>query len=215
VPPAQLFAEWLLQGASAVISPGPISTAVVTAAPRTGHRTGPLISTGHALTELFIVAGLALGLGVVMQRPMVAQVIGLVGGAFLVWMGGGMLWGAARGTISLPTGDETTNPANGLSLIGLGVGATLSNPFWYIWWMTVASRYVLQARALGWLAVLVFYVGHISIDYTWNSTLGSAVGLGRRWFSNTTYRVLLALAGAFLIYLGVKFVLTALGGVDL
>jgi threonine/homoserine/homoserine lactone efflux protein len=44
-----------------VISPGPVSTAIVTEGVRRGSRAGPLVSTGHALMELAMVGALALG----------------------------------------------------------------------------------------------------------------------------------------------------------
>ena len=56
----------------AVISPGPISTTVVTEGARRGFRTGPLVSTGHALTELVMVGALVLGMGQALEHPVLA-----------------------------------------------------------------------------------------------------------------------------------------------
>jgi hypothetical protein len=48
-------------------------------------------------------------------------------------------------------------------------------------------------------------------EWMLQGALGSAVGLRQRWLDNTTYRLVLALAGLVLVYLGIKFVLSALG----
>jgi threonine/homoserine/homoserine lactone efflux protein len=90
-------------------------------------------------------------------------------------------------------------------LIGLGVLATVSNPFWYAWWLTVAAGYLAQARTLGLSAVLVFYFGHICADYAWDTVLSVIVGGGRRWMSDGIYRALVLACGVFFLYLGWVF----------
>jgi len=90
-------------------------------------------------------------------------------------------------------------------LIGLGALATVSNPFWYAWWLTVAAGYLAQARALGLSAVFVFYLGHICADYAWDTVLSVVVGGGRRWMTDGIYRALILICGGFFLYLGWVF----------
>ncbi len=56
----------------AVISPGPVTAAIVSEAPRRGWRVGPLIATGHIALELvfisLITGGFMVYLGVVFAR---------------------------------------------------------------------------------------------------------------------------------------------------
>lgn len=206
---ADLFLTSFLLAVPAVVSPGPVSTAIVTAGARQGIRVGPLVSTGHAAMELLMVVGLALGFSGLMQQPVLAGLIGLVGGGVMLFMGLSLLWGVWRGKLSLPGVDETQPRATAGSLMGLGIVATLTNPFWYGWWVSIGGACVSQARQLGWLVVGGFFVAHIAVDYGWNSILAGVIGSGRRWINNTVYRGLLAAAGLFLLYIGVLFLLKA------
>jgi threonine/homoserine/homoserine lactone efflux protein len=87
----QLFIYSFAVGFSAVASPGPVSTAIVSQAPRRGWLVGPLVATGHSLTELIMMILIAAGLSAGMARPGVQTLIAIVGGLLLVWMGGNML----------------------------------------------------------------------------------------------------------------------------
>jgi len=201
-----LFAFSFAVGFAAVVSPGPVSTAIVSESARRGFFVGPLVATGHSFLELILAVALALGLAAGLNRPGIQIAIGLVGGAFLVWMGGGMIVGVLRRQIDLPQA-QAGGPGLGSPwrMVGLGAAATLANPFWYAWWVAVAANYLLAAQALGWAGVLAFYFGHISADYAWDSVLSGVVAGGRRWLNNTVYRLLIAGCGLYLVYLGGQF----------
>ena len=93
---------------------------------------------------------------------------------------------------------------NDWQLLGLGMLATISNPFWYAWWVTVAAGYLAQAEALvGGIAA--FYLGHITADFAWNTTLSTIIGGGKRWITDRVYQIIILLSGAFFIYLGIVF----------
>lgn len=209
--PVDLFLISFLLAVPAVISPGPVSTAVVTAGARQGLRVGPLVSTGHAAMEFLMVGGLALGFSGLMQQPVLVGIIGLVGGALMLFMGLSLIRGVWQGQMSLPGIDEEQPRSTARSLMGMGVVATLTNPFWYGWWVSIGGACVSEARRLGWLVVGLFFVGHIVVDYGWNSFLAGVIGSGRRWINNTVYRALLVVAGLFLIYIGALFLLRAAG----
>jgi threonine/homoserine/homoserine lactone efflux protein len=193
-----------------VISPGPVSTAIVTEGMRRGFRAGPLVATGHALMELLMVGALALGMGHVLERPVLASAIGLLGGGFLLWMGGTITWGAAQRRTRLPRADESTSQTDH-SLISLGIATTMGNPFWYAWWIGVGGGYVLMTRQHGFIALATFYVGHVLADYLWDTLPASVVGSGRRWLTDRIYQALLLACGLFLLYTGVRFVWTGIG----
>jgi threonine/homoserine/homoserine lactone efflux protein len=188
-----------------VISPGPVSAAVVTEGARRGFRVGPLVATGHALTELLMVGALALGMGEVMKRPLLAAAIGILGGLFLLWMGGTMAWGAVRDRPRLPRAGEGPELGAGHSLIGLGVATTLSNPFWYVWWVGAGGGYVLTTRQQGLIALAAFYLGHIAADYAWDTLLASVVASSRSWLSDRVYQGLLLVCSLFLVWTGMRF----------
>ncbi len=203
-----LFAFSFIVGFGAVITPGPISTAIVTESARRGFIVGPLVALGHCALELIMVLLLALGLGAGLNTPAVTLVIAVLGGALLVWMGAGMAWDALRGKLRLPRPGADVRVLSNWQLLGLGVAATLVNPFWYAWWVTVGASYMAlpAVAALGVAGLIAFYLGHIAGDLLWDSVLSGVVGRGRRWITDGLYKWLLVACGGYLVYLGVVFV---------
>jgi len=193
-------------GFGAVVTPGPVTTAIISESARRGFIVGPLVSTGHAILELIMVLLLALGVSSGLNTPVITTLIAILGGLLLLWMGLGMVRGAWIGRIRLPQPGDETRTLNKRQLVGLGMGATIVNPFWYAWWVTIAATYIVTAQALGHAGVLAFYFGHISADYLWNSVLSGVVGSGRKWISDGVYKWIIIVCGAYLIYLGIVFV---------
>jgi len=197
-------------GFGAVVSPGPVSAAIVTHSPRRGWLAGPLVATGHSFLEFLIVVLIFYGLSTSLAHPNIQLVIAFMGGILLIWMGFTMIRDAwkNKALIDNPMNDQRV--LSNRQLILLGVITTLSNPFWYAWWVTVAAGYLVEAQTLGIPAVLAFYFGHIAADYSWDTALSSIIGGGRKWITPAIYRILILVCGGFLIYLGVQFLLKGL-----
>jgi len=104
---AAIFVFSFAVGMGAVVSPGPVSTAIVSQSASRGWLVGPLISAGHALLELVAVVLIVLGLSTALANPAIQTGVSLVGGLLLLWMGGGLLLGAWRGRLRLPTTGQT------------------------------------------------------------------------------------------------------------
>jgi threonine/homoserine/homoserine lactone efflux protein len=195
----------------AVVSPGPVMAAIVTEAPRQGWRVGPLVALGHTFLELIVVLLLGIGLSFGLASPLARKGIAVAGGILLIFIGGSYLVGTLRGTIKLPQA-ETAAPERSLfTMVLLGIGTTVSNPFWYTWWVTVAAGYLAQARELSLLAVGIFYIGHISADFAWDTTLSVATSAGTRFLTDKRYRILIVITGLFMLYLGIAFLLSVKG----
>jgi len=197
----------------AVLTPGPVTTAIISQSPRLGWVTGLFVSVGHALLELVIVMLITLGLSGVLGAPSVQIVIAILGGLLLLYMGGSMLIGTAKGKMILPEQDSIKEKLSYGRLLTLGVAASLSNPFWYAWWMTAAAVYLLEAKAIGWLIVAGFYFGHISADFVWNLLLSTMIGSGKKLITNKVYSTLISLCAGFLIYLAFKFLAAGYQGI--
>lgn len=166
---------------------------------------GPLVALGHSILEFVIVVLIAVGLSSGLAQASIQMVIAILGGLFLLWMGGSMLLGAWQGKIRIPGISANTKIMTRWQFVTLGMMATISNPFWYAWWVTVAAGYLVQAQALGISSVAAFYVGHISADFAWDTTLSTVIGGGRKWITDTIYRWIIGVCGGFFIYLGVWF----------
>lgn len=193
----------------AVISPGPVTAAVLSESPRYGWRVGPIVTIGHALLELIMVLLIAIGFSSGLATPGIQRGIAFGGGSLLIFIGVSYLISAGRGSMRLPQASGQQSPRSIRALFSLGVLTTLSNPFWYAWWVTVAAGYLAEVRALGMAALGAFYLGHISTDFGWNSLLSSITAAGRRWLTPGRYRALLGLTGVAMAYFGLAFLRSA------
>ncbi|NQU96057.1 MAG: LysE family transporter [Chloroflexi bacterium] len=190
-------------GFSGAAAPGPLLAFTIRESVRSGFRAGPLVSAGHVLLELPLVVGLAWGLGGFLNRDPVVAGISLAGGAFLLWMGGGLV---LRPGSHLPEADRDGVGAGGLrrTVFG-GVVISLVNPFWTIWWATIGLGFLAWAQESGRAGVGAFYVGHALSDFAWYTFVAVAVASGGRVMGPRLYRGLLVGCGVFLIGLGVWF----------
>lgn len=202
-----IFAFSFVLAIGAVMSPGPVSTAIVSQAPRLGWKVGPLISVGHAFLEFLIVIALAFGFQSFLAQSNIESAISFAGGTLLMWMGISLIRVVASGRMQLPKALSASIPLERSTIIRLGILATLANPFWYAWWIAVPPSYLAQASSIGLLPLGAFYLGHISADFLWNSFLASAISSGRRWMNNRTYAILLGASALFFVYLGITFLL--------
>jgi threonine/homoserine/homoserine lactone efflux protein len=197
----------------AVLTPGPITTTIISQAPRLGWKAGLLVSIGHAIMEFVMVVSITLGLSGVLGAPTVQVVIAILGGLLLLYMGTTMLVDALKGKMKLPAKEEGAGRLSSSRMMGLGILTSLSNPFWYAWWMTAAAIFLLQAKAVSWLLVVGFFIGHIAADFIWNVLLATVVGSGKKFITDRIYAVLISFCGAYLVYLAATFLITGYQGI--
>jgi threonine/homoserine/homoserine lactone efflux protein len=96
-----IFGSSFLISLSGALMPGPLFTLSVRETLRRGFWVGPLLATGHALIELALVVGLALGLSEFLGEGKGTAVVAMLGGLFLIWMGYEMLRTAPRQELRL------------------------------------------------------------------------------------------------------------------
>ena len=204
-----LFLTSFLVGLSGAATPGPLLMVNITEVARRGFWAGPTVALGHSLLELVTVALLGFGLSPVLSNGLVPGLVGLLGGAFLLWIGQKTLRGAP--TLSLAAEVATVRPWIARGPLVAGVTASISNPYWLVWWATVGASFTVTALTLGMLGLAVFYVGHISADFAWYSFVAAIVATGRRFMTDAVYRGLLIACAVFLLALGGFFILSGVG----
>ena len=202
----ELFITSFLVGLSGAATPGPLLMVNITEVARRGFWAGPAVALGHSLLELVTVALLALGLSPLLSSGMVPGMVGLLGGLFLLWIAQKMLRSAPR--LSLAAEIATVRPGLVRGPIVAGVTASISNPYWLVWWATVGAGFTVTALASGVAGIGAFYLGHISAGFAWYSFVAGIVATGRRFMTDPVYRGLLVACAIFLIALGAFFVLS-------
>lgn len=197
-----LFVSSLILGFSGAMPPGSLLSLVVAQSVEQGFLVGPLVITGHAFLEAAMVVGLTLGLSRLLRRKGVTGVIGILGGAFLVWMAWSLLSSAPRAVLST-SGAGTALSAARLVLYGAVFSAT--NPYWVMWWAFAGVTYVTEAAKQGVAGLAAFFTGHVLADYLWYSLVSGALAAGRQVMPLWLYRSLLGLCGAFLLLMAGYF----------
>jgi threonine/homoserine/homoserine lactone efflux protein len=218
---------------SGAVMPGPLFTytiAKAVQAPRRGFLVGLWVCLGHAALEALLITGLLAGLSELLHSRLLIWVVGGLGSLLLLYMGVGQLRDAIRGRVpQLAAGGSPvpgvapaaaaspagTAPAaaTGLQRLPSAVGGavvSMSNPYWWIWWATVGSAFLVQYR-IGWGTwplLAAFFLGHEAGDLAWYLTVSSLLHWGRRRISPRLYRGILAACGifvsAFAVYLVVS-----------
>lgn len=202
-----LFITAFLVGLSGALMPGPLLTVTIAESARRGFMAGPLIVLGHALLELALIIALLAGLAYFLQKSQVTNVISVVGGIFLIFMGLNMLSDALKGRVTLATSEKEMVKSINMHPVLAGILVSLSNPYWVIWWATVGLTYLTLALKSGVFGVASFFTGHIMADLFWYSLIAAAIAGGRRFLKQKIYQAIIILCGLFLAGLGGYFIM--------
>ncbi len=205
-----LFITSFIVGFSGAMMPGPLLAVDVAESPSKGYITGPILTGGHAIAELAVVILLSLGLAALAENRAISGGIGIVGGAMLIFMGIGMLYDLIRKKIEMKQDPSQAKKSGRLVLDG--IVTTLSNPYWFVWWATTGSAFLVKSLDHGAVGPAVFYVGHILSDLVWYSLVAFLVWRGRKLIVGQGYKFLIGICGLFLIYLGGSFIYDGISG---
>ncbi|MFC1475054.1 LysE family transporter, partial [Candidatus Zixiibacteriota bacterium] len=173
-----LFFNSFMVGFSGAMMPGPLLAVGISETPRHGWQTGPIISFGHAIAEIFIVVALSLGLAALAENGIVTTVISIVGGAALIYMGGGMGYDIIKNRINYEIIESDKQSKH--KLTGKGITATLSNPYWFVWWATTGLAFLVKSLKFGVIGPVVFYFGHILSDFVWYTVVSIILWSGKK-----------------------------------
>ena len=204
---ATIFSASFILALSGALMPGPLLTVTVSESVKMGFKAGPLIITGHALLELLLIIALIWGLGPFLKIPFITGMIALIGGVILFWMGLSMV----RSTPSSPVNNRD-NPSSSkipvfTSPLLMGIFASLSNPYWSLWWATVGLSYLISSMKFGLLGIFIFFIGHISADYLWYILVSIGISKGKGVISDRLYSGLIRICGFFLMGFAGWFIL--------
>lgn len=203
-----LFLTSFLVGLSGALMPGPLLVATVRGTYLYGPLAGPLVTLGHGLIELGAVLALAFGLGQFVSSELVMAIVGLAGGSALAFLGSGMVRDGLRGKPALA--EPGSEEVGRFGPIISGLVASVVNPYWVTWWLTIGASYVLLSLKQGWLGLPFFYTGHILSDLVWLTFVSVALSQGKRLLGERLYAGLIFVCGLFLLALAGWFIYSGL-----
>lgn len=187
---------------SGVLAPGPVMTSAIAGGTKSKYA-GFFISLGHSAIELPLLAIIALGAGFIFEHPVAKFSIGLVGGAYLLWMGWQMLK-ELKNYHEMKLISNTRGPF----MTGLILSAT--NPYFTLWWATVGLNLAKDAAALGVLAIILFAIVHSLCDMTWLELVSFTSFKGTKLLSEKNQKRVLACCAAAIIFFGIYFIYKSL-----
>jgi len=199
----ELFFLSFVLGLTGAMSPGPFLSFAIAESARRGRHVGPQLVLGHAVPELALMLLITLGLGGLLTRKPFLAVISFIGGALLIYMG----IGAIRGLRDYALSAAPKARGSRLHPILSGIVLSVSNPYWLIWWLSVAVGYVMLAKSLGLAALVAFFAGHISADLAWYTFVSCGAHLGGRRIGARVLRTVLLVCNLFLIFFGAYFLI--------
>jgi threonine/homoserine/homoserine lactone efflux protein len=210
----EIFFGAMVVGFSGALTPGPMLTLVISSAAEKGFWTSFFIVAGHALLELVVVAAFFLGLIRYLENPLIARIIGIVGGVFLLYLGADILVSVARNKFKIDfrsmINKRTINTRSTGIIVLKGILVSLMNPYWYIWWISIGAAFIIKSVKFDMGGVTAFYTGHISADFIWYLFIGFLISTGRRFLNQKVYNGILIACSIFLFYLGIRFIVDAL-----
>ena len=206
----EIFFGSLIVAFSGALVPGPMFTLVVTSVAQKGFWTSVFIVVGHSILELLIVILFFLGILKYLDNPVVVKVISILGGTFLLYMAASIIYSVVKKRVRLDL-DKTRikgnlGTKNTFIIVGKGILISLANPYWYIWWLTIGAAFMVRSVTISFGGVSAFYIGHILADFIWFLFVGFVVSTGRRFLNQKVYIGILLACSAFLVYLGIRFI---------
>jgi threonine/homoserine/homoserine lactone efflux protein len=187
---------------SGALMPGPLLTVTISESIKRGKWTGIFLIIGHGILELGLILLILAGFGSLFKIDKVVGIISLIGGTILIWMG----WDTATKAKGLSLSYHMEKPSNlSYGPILTGILASISNPYWSIWWATIGIGYMAASLIHGWIGITSFFIGHISADFAWYTLVSFSVTSGKRFISNRIYRAVLITCGVILCLFGIIF----------
>lgn len=187
---------------SGALSPGPVTAVTISHGTRDRHA-GARIAIGHATIELPFVIILTAGFAQILESAGVRIGLGLAGGACLIWMGLSLLRSARSARVT------SSGAATDRSSVSAGLLLTATNPYFYLWWLSVGMVLVVQASSLGLAAFVLFIVVHWLCDLVWLWMLSALSFKGGNLFGERFQTGTFVVCGLALAGFGVKFVADA------
>lgn len=184
-----------------VMAPGPVTVATVAAGARRPHA-GALIALGHGVIELPLILLILVGIGPLFEIDSVKIGIGILGGAFLAWMG-------VRILLDLRKNDPAGAADDARGPLATGIVLTGGNPYFLLWWATIGLALTTEAAELGAVAFAVFATVHWLCDLVWLEALSVASFMGSKLVGGRIFRVVLAVCAISLLVFAALFVYDA------
>ncbi len=186
---------------SGVLLPGPLFAVTIEKATK-WKTAGALIALGHGVIEFPLMFLIYFVLSQLVLPTAVQIGIGLVGGAFMIYMGVQAFRNRKK--------EETLKTNSSRDSLLAGLWTTAANAGFILWWLTVGTELILNAEQFGLLGFTAFAGIHWLCDLAWYSAFALAIYTSRRFWTKRVHQVVALFCVAVFIGFGVYFFGSAL-----
>ena len=181
--------------------PGPLFAVTIEKAAKR-KTAGALIALGHGVVE-FPLMFLIFFLLSEFEVPWYIQAgISLVGGFLMIWMG-------VQTFRNRNKPDEKYVGSRQDSLLA-GVRTTAANPGFILWWLTVGTALILNAKSFGLAGFSVFAGLHWSCDFVWYTVVAFLIFKSHKFWTARVHQGITFFCVAVLLGFGARFLSSAL-----
>lgn len=191
----------MLISLSGVLMPGPLFAATLKKA-ATSKTAGALIAVGHGIVE-FPLMFLIYFLLSQFELPSIVQVaVGVVGGLLMIFMGVQTFRNRHK---------HNDAPASlKRDSVFAGVWTTAANAGFILWWLTIGTTLILNAKIFGFLGFSIFAGVHWLVDFSWYAVVALLIFKSQRLWTERVHLAITLFCAAVFIGFGAYFFGSAL-----
>jgi threonine/homoserine/homoserine lactone efflux protein len=195
------LASVLLISLSGVLMPGPLFAVTIKKASK-NKTAGVLIAVGHGIVE-FPLMLLIFFLLSQFTIPSIVQVgVGLIGGFLMVFMG-------LQAFRNRHKQDESAVSMKRESILA-GAWTTAANAGFILWWLTIGTTLILNAKLFGLLGFSIFAGVHWLTDFAWYTVVALLIFKSQRFWTERTQMGITLFCVAVFVGFGAYFMVSAL-----
>jgi threonine/homoserine/homoserine lactone efflux protein len=205
----EIFKAFLLGlsvGLTGALVPGPMLFATIEVSLKKSWLAGPQVVLGHMIVEVVFYVLILLGAASLVDSDTISAIF-LIGGLSLLVFGLLTLKNARNAVSSA----QIFQDSSGLKLTSdptlIGLTTSISNPYFWIWWLTAGGALVLKEYELGIVIAVAYMLGHWTADLSWFTAVSGSFSGGKKLLSQKMHRYILYTCGIFLVFFGLYFML--------
>ena len=195
------LASVMLISLSGVLMPGPLFAVTIRKAAQS-KTAGVIISLGHGIVEfpLMFIIFFILSEFVIPNPVLIA--VGFIGGALMIFMG-------VQAFRERHNSDEAAVGVKKDTLLA-GVWTTAANAGFILWWLTIGTTLIVNAKFFGLIGFSIFAGVHWSIDFFWYAIAAFMIYKSQRFWTEHTKMGITMFCVAVFIGFGAYFMGSAL-----
>lgn len=209
MPTIEIFKAFLLGlsvGLTGALVPGPMLFATIEISLKKGWLAGPQVVLGHMIVEVVLYVMILLGAASLVDSGTISTIF-LIGGLSLSVFGLFTLKDARDTAYSAQISQDSPSLKLTSSPTLIGLVTSVSNPYFWIWWLTAGGALVIKEYELGIVIAVAYMLGHWAADLSWFTAVSGSFSRGKNLLSQKMHKYILYICGTFLVFFGLYFML--------